>query len=413
MRDIALFLMVFGSIPFILRRPWLGILMWSFISYANPHRLCYGPAFNFPFAQLVALTLFAALLLNRDGFHIPRSGVLVLWVIFLGWMAISTTQAFFPDAAIAQLTKVYKIQVITLLSIALINSRERLFWLVATVCGSLGFYSVKGGLFTISTAGAYRVWGPSGSFIEENNALALASLMVIPMALFIASEARWKYAKPAIHSGIALSLFSVVGSQSRGALVAIIAVSIFLALKSQHKLRYLVTMGALLPMIFAFMPQSWHDRMSTITTYQEDGSAMGRINAWHYSVNIASDRLTGGGFDSWSPQTFGIYAPNPVDVHAAHSIWFGPLGDHGWPGLLLFAAIFLGTWLSLSRLIRKHRQSAPWINQLARMLQVSLVAYFVGGSFLSLAYFDLPWHVMAMAVILARESRKIANSESQ
>jgi hypothetical protein len=33
------------------------------------------------------------------------------------------------------------------------------------------------------------------------------------------------------------------------------------------------------------------------------------------------------------------------------------------------------------------------------MCQVSLIAYLVGGAFLSLAYFDLPYNVMVMVVI--------------
>jgi hypothetical protein len=36
---------------------------------------------------------------------------------------------------------------------------------------------------------------------------------------------------------------------------------------------------------------------------------------------------------------------------------------------------------------------------LARLIQVSLVAYATGGAFQSLAYFDYPWHLVAMLVI--------------
>jgi hypothetical protein len=36
------------------------------------------------------------------------------------------------------------------------------------------------------------------------------------------------------------------------------------------------------------------------------------------------------------------------------------------------------------------------------MIQVSLLAYLVGGAFLSLAYFDLPWHLIAIVLICHR-----------
>ena len=46
MRDIALVIIVFGSLPFILARPYIGILMWSWLGYMSPHRLAYGFAYD-------------------------------------------------------------------------------------------------------------------------------------------------------------------------------------------------------------------------------------------------------------------------------------------------------------------------------------------------------------------------------
>ena len=65
-----------------------------------------------------------------------------------------------------------------------------LIWVVA---GSIAFFGVKGGLFTLQSGGAYRVWGPEGSFIEDNNGLALAIVMTIPLLYFLYLQAtkRW------------------------------------------------------------------------------------------------------------------------------------------------------------------------------------------------------------------------------
>ena len=41
---------------------------------------------------------------------------------------------------------------------------------------------------------------------------------------------------------------------------------------------------------------------------------------------------------------------------------------------------------------------------LAKMLKLSMVAYMSGGAFLSLAYFDLPWHIIAMAYLLKHQT---------
>lgn len=164
--------------------------------------------------------------------------------------------------------------------------------------------------------------------------------------------------------------------------------------------------------VFAFMPASWHQRMDTIETYEEDASAMGRLNAWEYAFNAANDNLFGVGFDSWDPLTFFLYAPNPQDVHAAHSIYFSVLADHGWIGLLLFLLIYYLTWKKLKTIIKqtKEKPELNQINLLAKMIQVSFIAYLVGGAFLSLSYFDLPWHLVSFVVILERALKSAPTS---
>ena len=42
MRSLVLTLIVFGSIPLIIVKPPVGVLMWSWLGYMNPHRLSWG-----------------------------------------------------------------------------------------------------------------------------------------------------------------------------------------------------------------------------------------------------------------------------------------------------------------------------------------------------------------------------------
>jgi probable O-glycosylation ligase (exosortase A-associated) len=199
-----------------------------------------------------------------------------------------------------------------------------------------------------------------------------------------------------------LITISVVGSQSRGAFVAILAVALFFWWKSKNRVIVGVLGILALPFLFLSMPQSWHDRMATIAEYEQDASAMGRIHAWHYAVNVASDRLTGAGFEAWMPETFAQWAPVGASARVAHSIYFHLLADHGWLGLLLFVGIFFAGWRLCGRIINatEGAEEHRWASDLARMLQVSLIAYATGGAFLSLSYFDLPWHIIGILVIM-------------
>jgi probable O-glycosylation ligase (exosortase A-associated) len=400
-RDVLITLIVIGSIPYIFKRPYIGVLMWSWLGYMNPHRLSWGFAYSMPFSQIIAIVLLAALLLSQEKKQLPKDATINVWIVFLVWMGITTIFAVFPHSASNLYVKIVKIQIVTFLTMMLINDQKKMDMLIWVIVASIGYYSVKGGIFTIQTGGAFRVWGPPGSFIEENNSLALATLMVIPLMLYLHFVSDNKWVKYGLIGAMCFSLASVLGSQSRGAFLAILAVGGYFWMISNKK----AISGAILIFLavvgFMFMPQSWHDRMATIQNYEEDASAMGRINAWTYSVNIASNRITGGGLNSWKLETFARYAPDPLKVHAAHSIYFGPLGDHGWPGLLLFVSILVMVWLSLDKVIKRSDDKNEVF--LAKMIKVCLVAYCSGGAFLSLAYFDLPWHLFAFSILLKHQ----------
>jgi hypothetical protein len=52
--------------------------------------------------------------------------------------------------------------------------------------------------------------------------------------------------------------------------------------------------------------------------------------------------------------------------------------------------------------LRKNASNIPgakWAGNLGNMVQVGLVGYAVGGAFLSLAYFDLPYNMMVLVVV--------------
>ena len=402
MRDLLVTALVFGSIPLIFFRPWTGILVWSWLSYMNPHTLAWGFARTFPFAQLVAICLFVAVLFSKESKKIPINTTTVIWIIFLFWMTLTTILAIYPDRAFEYYMRVIKIQAVTFLTLMLITDKERVKALVWVIAMSIGFFSIKGGLFTIMTGGAYRVYGPGNSVIAENNALAVATLIIIPLMYYLSTITTNKWIRRFLILSIILSLISVLGSQSRGAFLAIAAVGGYFWWQSKTKLLSGLIILILAVLGFSFMPDSWHERMASIQNYEEDPSAMNRLNAWKFSVNLANDRFTGGGFNSWSQENYEKYSPGYLGVFVAHSIYFGVIADQGWIGFALFMLILGLSWRNLTVAQKQilQRPEHEDLLVLARMLKVSLVAFLSGGTFLSLAYFDLPWHILALGVIM-------------
>ncbi len=140
-----------------------------------------------------------------------------------------------------------------------------------------------------------------------------------------------------------------------------------------------------------------------MSAYEQDASAMGRISAWWNAYGVAKEYVFGVGFNAARPELFARYSPLPESVHAAHSIYFQVLGNHGFIGLFLFLGVFGSTYWMAGRLRKEARNmpQARWCEDLGGMAQVALIGYAAGGAFLSLAYFDLPYNVM-MLVVLAR-----------
>ena len=91
MRDILLTLTIFGSVPLILVKPHIGVLVYSWISYMNPHRLAWGFAYNFQFAMLIGAVTVLAWMISREPKRIPLSKVTVLVVAFAAWISFASS----------------------------------------------------------------------------------------------------------------------------------------------------------------------------------------------------------------------------------------------------------------------------------------------------------------------------------
>jgi probable O-glycosylation ligase (exosortase A-associated) len=112
--------------------------------------------------------------------------------------------------------------------------------------------------------------------------------------------------------------------------------------------------------------------------------------------------IVGAGFDLANPLMFNLYSVVPDQgVFAPHSIYFQALGEHGFVGLALFLALGITVWRRSGELAVEcaGRPDLEWIVLLMRMTQVSLLAFAVGGAFLGLLHYDLPYYLAAIVVL--------------
>jgi len=162
--------------------------------------------------------------------------------------------------------------------------------------------------------------------------------------------------------------------------------------------------------------------MDTIQSYEQDASAMGRINAWRLAWNAAVDNpLTGTGFEGlkWGAGARWDYAPDNTGPIAGdvHSIYFEVLGEHGFIAFAVYMSLLASVLISMQKIKRQFKdiKSCSWICNYADMLQVSILGFMAGGAFLGRAYFDLFYHLVIIGVLVKvfahRELEKINRGE--
>jgi len=402
-RGILLSLIIAASLPVILVSPYVGVLVFSWVSYMNPHRLTWGFASGIPWTMIVGVLTFAAWFFSRENKKPPMTTITVLTVIFVVWCGITTALAYNKAPALAYYIQYVKIMAMTFLTMILIQDQRRLNLLIWVIVVSIGFFGFRGGLFSLLTGGQFLVWGPPASFIADNNALAVALIMVAPLVRYLQLRATNRWIRLGLLASLPCFLVSIITTYSRGAFLGLGVTMCYLAMKSRHRIRFGILIAVVLVGSLSLMPDKFFQRMDTIETYDKDASALSRLNAWYFAWNIAvAHPITGGGFDVFDYQPlWPRYAPNSTNVQAAHSIYFQVMETQGFVGLFLFLTIFFLAYRANGWVVKrtKHRPDLQWLTDLGSMMQVGLVGFGAAGVFQNLAFFDLPWHFVAISVI--------------
>lgn len=413
MRDLILTGIILICSVIALRRPVFGMLTFVWLGFFNPQSYTWGST---PLSMLMAVCTIVGYLFSSEPkrFPIQRESILllILWIV----LGITTAFAIYPDRAVQTLTFVSKILLMVFLSMCLINTEERLHWLVRVVALSLGFYAVKGVVFVLVTGGSNLVFGPTGSFLEANNIIGLALAMNLPLLAYLIKKEEQAWLRWIYRAMFISSYPTIIFTYSRGAWLGLVAVTALMALRSRYKFQIAAAAAifavTLLPITLSLAPERLVSRYEDLENYETESSAQLRFGSWTYCWRVGvAHPLTGGGFNHYSMLTYQKYAPEHIDKWnitttwlrtSCHSVWFTVVGEHGFLGttlwLGLIGSVFLSSW-RIRSLTGAHPEMS-WMCDLAGGLQISLVAYLVVGTFIDAAYFDMFYYLIAILVIL-------------
>jgi probable O-glycosylation ligase (exosortase A-associated) len=408
-----LFFLLFLPLPFVsFFRPWIGMLIWGWLSLLNPHRDLWGFASTMPYNQIIAAATLAGWLVSGEfrKFRLDLTAALLilLWVL----MTISTIFSLAPERSWPKWDEFSKIILYALVLQSFLTTKARIHALIWLLVLCLGFYGVKGGAIFILSGGSSQFTGPPGTQIEDRNHLALAILMVIPLMNYLRLHSAHVWIRLGLLAAMLLSVLAVMGTYSRGGFIGLVVLGAMIWLRSTHKLSSLLLVAAAAVLVSYVAPPAWLNRMGTIQTAdQEDGSFKSRLVAWETYFAAANDRpLTGAGpyalnsasvFFRYQPYETGIAFQN-TKPRAAHSIFLQVLGELGYPA---FAAYIIMLTRILTNGIAANAAMTNYVARNSQLplesMRISVVVFLVSGAALSVAFYDLP---LIMAVLAAAVS---------
>jgi probable O-glycosylation ligase (exosortase A-associated) len=426
-------------LPFLLyamaRRPFVGLGLWIWTALFYPNGWVYGAAsvirFNLLFAGVTAFSYFV--MKDKPKFVLGRTGFLVL--LFFMWTTASTLMGVGrPDLAWDIWDRFMKVVLLFVFVLMIVKDKLHFDFFLACVVLSVGFYADLEALKYLASGGGHKIEGIFGHVLADRNELSVAFVMILPICAYLLRQygKQSKVIQVALLGTIALTVTAIIGTQSRGGFIALLALGAYFFIKSDHKMLVTAMLAVLVLGLSQVVTHEWIERINTIDAADKDASFMGRVVAWKLSLILATHNpFFGGGFKGleyfpvWSSlsQEFssfpwfytGAALPDPDKARAAHSIYFQVLGDHGFFGLGIYLSILLGAFFKARRVVRLARiHPVPeWIGRAAITLQLSLFAFCVGGAALSFAYFDLTFAAIGLLIVLEQRILPAAIKEAR
>ncbi|MGR5459778.1 putative O-glycosylation ligase, exosortase A system-associated [Vibrio sp. PNB22_1_1] len=427
MRDLV-FIIFFAIILFIsFRKPFIAVSIWLWSGIFVPIYWLYGFAEAIRYNVIFSGSAIIAYAFYKQKPSVHFDSLFFLVLIFFLHTTITTSMTLIPPSVSwiiwDNFFKVILLFIFIYLTVRNINHFNLLIWIIAL---SIGFFALVEGLKFIKSGGFHQVHGAYGHILGDNNHMALAILMAIPLLIYLISYTPEKWLRIGLIGLIFVCVLAVLGTKSRGGFIGLLIVGAYFWVKSEKKLLATVGFAALSFIAIDLLPDKWFERMETIQTAESDGSFATRLVSWKIHTLMALERpLIGGGFRApqygyiWRDLAYDFdklsfirSAPPGDKGWAAHSIYFQVLGDHGFVGLFLFLMIIILAFLKLSSIEKYFK--GHWQSKLARMIKVSLTAYCVSGAAVSMAYFELFYVLLAMIICLStlkKESQMQINTE--
>ena len=394
--------------------PFVATLGYVWVDTFQPQAVAYFILNQLPVAMIMAVAALGGYLLLDRRSPPPLTSQAVLQICMAVWVTLTLIWAQAPEAAWAKWDWAFKTVVFATFVPYVIRSKVQIEAFAQTYVFSLAANFVPFGIKVLHSGGGYGVnlgllSGNSG--LSEGGLLSTSCLMAVPLSIYLARHSQLlPKAKllPLAYWAIAvLSVITAIGTYERSALLGLLVLAGYMWVRTKHKVGFGIVIAVAACIIVYASSSTWNARVSTIGDYQSDTSAYVRILVWKWTLQFTATHPQGGGFSSYLVNHVEVPASGSDPAHvefgrAFHSIYFEVLGEHGYPGIILFLTLAGSTFFMLRRIARKVRRYAEleWLASLSNALQAGLAVFMTCGAFVGIAFQPMFWYFVSMSICL-------------
>jgi putative inorganic carbon (hco3(-)) transporter len=394
--------------------PFVATVGYVWVDTFQPQNVAYILLNQFHVALVMGAAAVGGYLLLDRRSPPPLTLQTGLQVTMAIWVTLTLIWAQVPDAAWEKWDWAFKTVAFAAFLPFVIRSRVQIEAFVQTYVFSLAANFVPYGLKVLISGGGYgQDLGLEGgnSGLGEGGLLSTSCLMAVPLAIFLASHSqlipKFKL-MPLAYWGIAgLAIATALGTYERSALVGLIVLGAYMWVRTKHKVAFGVVLAVVACLVIYTTSSAWNARVSTIGNFEQENSAYGRILVWKWTLGFVAEHPLGGGFATYIIDHIEYPPSDGEPAHtefgrAFHSSYFEVLGEHGYPGLVIFLLLAGSTFVLLRRLAKKARPypELQWVIGLSDALQSGLAVFLASGAFVGLAFQPMFWYFVSMSICL-------------
>lgn len=395
-----------------LRRPHIGLLGFSIMTFIRPERLTYNQLAPFRLFLLLSLAVFAGYLLNLDKLVKLKnySNVLTCLVI------IALCQLFFTPFAVYSVdiswkyaTDFAKIVLFCFLMTRLLTDEKKVkYFLLLTISG-VAFVALWG--FQQHFLGNPRLEEIAGGNYNESNAVGVlfAQFSSLVLSLCFVVSKKWQ---KGVFGGLFLILAAdIVFTQSRASLLGFLAGLSWFFLYVPTKTKILILILALLVSPLAIKTidstEGYVERLVATESGEDKGAD--RLVIWQAGVEIFKDHFwTGVGQQNFQFITLGYVERMglPHGFHRladAHNTLLLAAAETGIVGIVALLGAILFYFVDLHKLKKYWRTDQEYSKYFILLigLQAGMFAFLIGAMFHSYPIHEhFYWYLMVPGLLL-------------